>query len=207
MGYINYSRSENAKDAEERGMLPASRAAKLLGVKSTEISAYAANEWHHTGSKYRRTDYYDVKEIAMQLWGVGRRTQKTCNWLYLYPVLDGLTEIAESVLRGAVCPARLALQKNIARKNHEREIDRAIRRIGRAWERIGNMIVVAAVTPAIRENEEREKKIRELTREIKLNNEWNRDFRASINRFKRKYVDIVFSYHHIEEHPIFGLSI
>lgn len=59
-GYNGYSKSNNAIDAEKRGLFPASRLARELGVKTAAIQALIdAEEWHHTSKKYNETNYYN----------------------------------------------------------------------------------------------------------------------------------------------------
>jgi len=56
----NFSRSNNAESAESRNCFPASRLAKMLGVKTGAIQAVLTPaEWHHTSSRYNATDHYD----------------------------------------------------------------------------------------------------------------------------------------------------
>lgn len=60
-GYEGFSKSNNAVEAEERGLYPASIAAKKLGVSTEAIKAtLLPSEWHHTSSHYNVTDYYDI---------------------------------------------------------------------------------------------------------------------------------------------------
>ena len=53
------SRSYRAEEAESRGVFPASRVCP--GISAADVRAVygKAREWHHTGSQYRATDYYD----------------------------------------------------------------------------------------------------------------------------------------------------
>lgn len=61
-GYIGSSKSVRASQAESLDRYPASVAAKLLGVSAASIKAILSpSEWHHTGSYYNRTDYYDIE--------------------------------------------------------------------------------------------------------------------------------------------------
>ena len=61
-GYIGSSKSVKASQAESLDRYPASVAAKLLGVSAASIKAVLSpSEWHHTGSYYNRTDYYDIE--------------------------------------------------------------------------------------------------------------------------------------------------
>ena len=60
-GYIGYSKSFNAANAESENKFPASIADKKLGVPSGAVKAILPkSEWHHTGSYYNKTDYYDI---------------------------------------------------------------------------------------------------------------------------------------------------
>lgn len=63
-GYCGFSKSNNAVAAEFEGKYSATEAARLLGVSAAAIKAILRPcEWHHTGSHYRKTDYYDISEI------------------------------------------------------------------------------------------------------------------------------------------------
>lgn len=63
-GYHNFSMSNNAVDAYHRGLLPASKAAREFGFKSTAAlrSCVRSGEWHHTSKKFNATDFFDVME-------------------------------------------------------------------------------------------------------------------------------------------------
>jgi hypothetical protein len=70
-GYrADYSRSNNAHEAELDGRLPATKAAKALGIPANFIRSKCAfacgGEWHHTSKFYNATLYYDTVEI--QRW-------------------------------------------------------------------------------------------------------------------------------------------
>jgi len=58
-GYSGYSKSNRALEAEQGGLLPASK----LHIKSVPAGAVLAlaryEEWHHTSSKYNRTRYFN----------------------------------------------------------------------------------------------------------------------------------------------------
>ncbi|MBF0393163.1 MAG: hypothetical protein HQL38_10815 [Alphaproteobacteria bacterium] len=59
-GYCEFSKSNNALDAEAGGRFPASLLARRLGVKTGAIQAILEPcEWHHTSKHYNRTRYYD----------------------------------------------------------------------------------------------------------------------------------------------------
>jgi hypothetical protein len=61
-----HSKSANAAQAETEGRYPMTVAAKKLGINVRAFRAgcaaakYESDEWHHTGSHARRTDYYDT---------------------------------------------------------------------------------------------------------------------------------------------------
>ena len=61
-GYHFFSMSNNAVTAYRRGLLPASRAAKEFGFKSTRDfrACVVPGEWHHTSKHYNATDFFDV---------------------------------------------------------------------------------------------------------------------------------------------------
>lgn len=70
-GYFEYSKSNNAIEAENNGRFPASILAEKLGVKPGAIRALMhACEWHHTSKHFNATDYYseeDALEIIYEL--------------------------------------------------------------------------------------------------------------------------------------------
>lgn len=68
-GYAeDYSRSQNAENAEEEGRLPLTRAIPVLAkragvtrkIAKEALKATHNGEWHHTGCKYRCTEYYEL---------------------------------------------------------------------------------------------------------------------------------------------------
>lgn len=65
-----HSKSANATQAEAEGRFPMTIAAKKLGVSTKAFKSgcrsakYESDEWHHTGSHARRTDYYDTTILA-----------------------------------------------------------------------------------------------------------------------------------------------
>ncbi len=61
-GYNGFSMSNNAVDAYARGLLPASKAAREFGFKSTAAvrACVHPSEWHHTSKEFNATDFYDV---------------------------------------------------------------------------------------------------------------------------------------------------
>lgn len=70
-GYNGYSKSNNAIDAESRGLMTATSMSKYLnkkgilkGIKSKDISSVCdLSEWHHTGKYYQQTNYYSIFEV------------------------------------------------------------------------------------------------------------------------------------------------
>lgn len=67
-GYAqDFSKSNNAVDAERAGRFPASVLAKRIGVKCGAIKALLSPcEWHHTSKHYNATDYYS-EESALEI--------------------------------------------------------------------------------------------------------------------------------------------
>ena len=55
-------KSNNAVAAEDDGIYSATKAAKVWGFKSGKVieELFEESEWHHTGNKYKITDYYDI---------------------------------------------------------------------------------------------------------------------------------------------------
>ena len=70
-GYVGWSRSVRASEAERDGKLPLSRAvkevAKFCGITQKQARAVCLLigrcEWHHTSKHFNATDYYDVGDI------------------------------------------------------------------------------------------------------------------------------------------------
>ena len=63
-GYNGHSKSNNAIEAEHRGLMTASAVAKLIGHGATAAGVVAVlrpAEWHHTSKMYNATDYYDYE--------------------------------------------------------------------------------------------------------------------------------------------------
>ena len=59
-GYSNYSKSNNAIDAEAHGLMTATALGRALHVPAAAVRAVlTATEWHHTSCKYNCTDYFD----------------------------------------------------------------------------------------------------------------------------------------------------
>ena len=60
-GYVGNRKSIRAVSAENDNKFPATTAAKYLEVNSQAIKDILfPSEWHHTGSYYNETDYYDI---------------------------------------------------------------------------------------------------------------------------------------------------
>ena len=78
-GYYGYSKSNNAIDAEERGLVVASKITKAWlqahGITETVKTVkymiskgfLSATEWNHTSKFYNETDYYDGEDLREQL--------------------------------------------------------------------------------------------------------------------------------------------
>jgi len=73
-GYDNFSKSNNALEAEENGLYPLTKAVKVVARKAgcTQKEArkvlveLGPREWHHTSKFYNPVDYYDAN-IAINL--------------------------------------------------------------------------------------------------------------------------------------------
>jgi len=64
-GYSNFSKSNNAVEAENAGLFSASKIAKIIGGGATAAGVRAVLqpvEWHHTGCWYNSTDYYRLSD-------------------------------------------------------------------------------------------------------------------------------------------------
>ena len=74
-GYEGCSRSTRAAEAEEDGRLPLTRAIPVVAARAgvTQKVARAAlvathdGEWHHTGNRARRTNYYSIDDAVRHL--------------------------------------------------------------------------------------------------------------------------------------------
>ncbi len=67
-GYNNFSKSNNAIDAESNGRFPASVVAKKLKVPTSVITDnHSPCEWHHSSKAYNKVDYYDLEDISTWL--------------------------------------------------------------------------------------------------------------------------------------------
>jgi hypothetical protein len=71
-GYSGYSKSNNAINAEYRGLMTGSNAAKWLRAQGKRYKGTTATlikecvpfaEWHHTSKMYNKTKYYDLVEV------------------------------------------------------------------------------------------------------------------------------------------------
>ena len=61
-GYVGQSKSVRAYEAEDNDKYTATECDKLLGISSGATKAcLVPSEWHHTGSYYKETDYYDIR--------------------------------------------------------------------------------------------------------------------------------------------------
>ena len=61
-GYVGQSKSVRAYGAEDNDKYSATECDKLLGVRPGATKAcLVPSEWHHTGSYYKETDYYDIR--------------------------------------------------------------------------------------------------------------------------------------------------
>lgn len=67
-GYNNFSKSNNAIQAEHEGYFPASVLAKKLNVSTKAITAILSpSEWHHTSNYYNKTNYYSYENAREKL--------------------------------------------------------------------------------------------------------------------------------------------
>ena len=72
-GYADdFSKSNNAIDAEANGRFPASVISKKLGIPVAFLKEnFHTSEWHHTGTYYNHTAYYDLAAVKEWLAGTG----------------------------------------------------------------------------------------------------------------------------------------
>jgi hypothetical protein len=63
-GYNGFSMSNNAVEAYDRGLLPASKAAREFGFKNAAAlrACVQSSEWHHTSKEFNTTDFFNVTE-------------------------------------------------------------------------------------------------------------------------------------------------
>ena len=60
-GYNNFSMSNNAVAAYDRGLCPAS---KIKGVPAHLVGMYCtASEWHHSSKQYNKVDFFDPAKV------------------------------------------------------------------------------------------------------------------------------------------------
>ena len=71
-GYIGYSMSRRALSAYDNGELPASKfkdelkriCPLLKGITTSDVKNYVyRSSWHHTSSKYNRTNFYHIDRV------------------------------------------------------------------------------------------------------------------------------------------------
>ena len=64
-GYCEYSKSNNAVEAEEDHRFPISRLCRLYGLKTKSVKDLVEPcEWHHTSKFYNEVDYYDARDCV-----------------------------------------------------------------------------------------------------------------------------------------------
>jgi len=75
-GYQDFSKSNNAVEAEAQGLKPLSlmtlddlrqagwAESKAFAIWLAKEDFWAASEWHHTSKMYNRTDYYDPTHLV-----------------------------------------------------------------------------------------------------------------------------------------------
>ena len=62
-GYSDFSKSNNAIEAEHNGAFPATVVARMLRVPTDAVRASGTGEWHHTSGWFNVTDYYDLEAV------------------------------------------------------------------------------------------------------------------------------------------------
>ena len=73
-GYDGHSKSNNAVDAEGRGLMVASKLSAIVkrhrryrGATASDIAAVLPiDEWHHTSKKFNRVNYYDLADLMSE---------------------------------------------------------------------------------------------------------------------------------------------
>lgn len=67
-GYHNFSKSNNAIDAEQSGRFPASIISKKTGLPTKFIKeCLTSSEWHHSSKHFNVVDYYCLETIQEEL--------------------------------------------------------------------------------------------------------------------------------------------
>lgn len=79
--------SNNAVSAYNSGELPASKMAKLLGCKTSDVREFNASSWHHTSKKFNRTDFFRLSEMIEEDFEKVYRMTKKSNRHILKPYL------------------------------------------------------------------------------------------------------------------------
>jgi len=111
-GYIGYSKSINALEAEERGLFPASTIARLTKTSADFVKEkFVPREWHHTSKHFNKTFYYCLQEVkdflqnnphAYKAWKEERESKKVAriasrvifyDWTFGYPEEIELNDI------------------------------------------------------------------------------------------------------------------
>jgi hypothetical protein len=111
-GYMGFSKSINALEAEEKGLFPASTIAKLTKTSADFIrDTFVPREWHHTSKHYNKTFYYSLEEVegflrsnphAYKAWKEERKSKKVTriasrvifyDWTFGYPEEIELNDI------------------------------------------------------------------------------------------------------------------
>lgn len=65
-GYVGYSKSVNAVEAEAENRMPATYASKKLGVKTEAIKEFLdTSEWHHYGKMFNKVNVYDINPYLL----------------------------------------------------------------------------------------------------------------------------------------------
>jgi hypothetical protein len=92
-GYSDdFSKSNNAINAENEGRYPASVLAKKIGVKTGAIKALVpTTEWHHSSKFYNSVDYYEEEKAIemideLRAWTPAKKSVKVhvgCSGSYL----------------------------------------------------------------------------------------------------------------------------
>ncbi len=94
-GYSDYSESNSSIEAKSEGRFPGSILAKRLGVKTGAVKALLIPcEWHHTSSRFNKTDFYDESEAleildSLKAWTDSRETETRENVTVIYKEWSG----------------------------------------------------------------------------------------------------------------------
>ena len=116
-GYDGWSMSNNARDAYAYGEMPASRVASATGLTTAEVRRLCnPTSWHHTSSKFNRTDFYTLDEVIE----IANEERHTFANLHRRP------KLRNNLIQ---CVQRLRREKSLFREGERRRLREAADRL------------------------------------------------------------------------------